>query len=327
MMFLKKISAAAAIFSLCAISANAAEPVAVRLDSVNSNCVEYVNFENAAPVVIDNTTMAPVRSMADAFGMNVEWDQSTLTALVSMDVTQSSDAPIVQYSKELINKVSDYGLDLTPKEICASLQSDNQNGTIRYIFTDSEGDEVCVGKAVDLGEAPSFIEGHMMVTPIRATAQLFGLDVEWNQDDLAVEISIPETVVAPMDVKIIPPHQTAPEPEVQTVSVTVEENDPVEPQKGTYLGRFKITHYCSCAKCCGPWGGNTAWAGRLIPGQSIAVDSSVIPKLSWVYIDGYGMRRAEDTGGAIKGNRIDIAVSSHAEALRLGVVYKDVWLQ
>ena len=30
---------------------------------------------------------------------------------------------------------------------------------------------------------------------------------------------------------------------------------------------------------------------------------------------------AEDTGGAIKGNRIDMCVSSHAEAYRRGVLY------
>ena len=62
------------------------------------------------------------------------------------------------------------------------------------------------------------------------------------------------------------------------------------------------------------------------PGQTIAVDPSVIGKLSTVEIDGYGIRIAEDCGGAIKGNRIDVAVSSHEEAMRLGVVYRDVWL-
>lgn len=96
--------------------------------------------------------------------------------------------------------------------------------------------------------------------------------------------------------------------------------------KGRYLGRFKITHYCTCATCNGGYGNSTAWAGRIIPGQTIAVDPSVIGKLQWVYIDGYGLRRAEDCGGAIKGNRIDMAVESHSLAYKLGVVYKDVYL-
>ena len=48
--------------------------------------------------------------------------------------------------------------------------------------------------------------------------------------------------------------------------------------------------------------------------------------MSNVYIDGYGIRQAEDCGGAIKGNRIDLAVSTHAEAEAKGVVWKDVYL-
>lgn len=95
---------------------------------------------------------------------------------------------------------------------------------------------------------------------------------------------------------------------------------------GTYLGTFRISHYCPCFNCNGSYGAATAWAGPIIPGQTIAVDPNVIPKLSNVYIDGYGIRQAEDCGGAIKGNRIDLAVSTHAEAEAKGVVWKDVYL-
>lgn len=347
MKFLRKISTIALAIMLCSSLANAAEPIAVKLDSVNSSYVEYVNFEKTAPVVVDNKAMVPVRDFAIASGMEVDWDQSTLTALVSIDVTQDSQSPIIVYGKEVMSKVSNYGLDLKPKKITAALQADNQNGIIRYVFTDSEGDEVCIGKAVDLGNAPKFVEGHVLMTPLRATALLIGLDVQWSQRDLAVEVSIPDVVVAPMDVKIIPQHTPVeiPEPTPEPVQVPIPEPTPMptlkpipaatptptpaptQNSKGKYLGRFKITHYCACSKCCGKWGGVTAYAGALAPGRSIAVDPKVIPKLSWVYIDGYGLRRAEDCGGAIKGNRIDIAVSSHAEALRLGVVYKDVYLQ
>lgn len=95
--------------------------------------------------------------------------------------------------------------------------------------------------------------------------------------------------------------------------------------KGKYLGRFKITHYCPCYTCNGSNSGRTAWAGQIIPGQTIAVDPSVIGKLQWVYIDGYDYRRAEDCG-AFGGNHIDVAVPTHSMALDMGVVYKDVYL-
>lgn len=51
----------------------------------------------------------------------------------------------------------------------------------------------------------------------------------------------------------------------------------------------------------------------------IAVDPNVIPLGSKVWVEGYGYAVAGDTGGAIKGNRIDIHMPSQSEALRHGV--------
>ncbi|EDL65776.1 hypothetical protein BSG1_16010 [Bacillus sp. SG-1] len=51
----------------------------------------------------------------------------------------------------------------------------------------------------------------------------------------------------------------------------------------------------------------------------IAVDPAVIPLGSKVYVEGFGYATAEDTGSAIKGNRIDIFIPSREEALDYGV--------
>lgn len=50
----------------------------------------------------------------------------------------------------------------------------------------------------------------------------------------------------------------------------------------------------------------------------IAVDPKVIPLKTLVYIEGYGYARAEDVGGAIKGERIDLLFDTHKEALQFG---------
>ena len=100
-----------------------------------------------------------------------------------------------------------------------------------------------------------------------------------------------------------------------------------EPPAGAQkIGNFQITHYCPCAICNGRTDGLTASGTKLTPGRTIAVDSSLIPLGSTVWIEGYGTRIAEDTGGAIKGKHIDMLVSGHTEAYDKGVVYKDVYI-
>ena len=51
----------------------------------------------------------------------------------------------------------------------------------------------------------------------------------------------------------------------------------------------------------------------------IAVDPTVIPLGSKVYVEGYGNAIAGDTGGAIKGNRIDLFIPSEQDAINFGV--------
>ena len=51
----------------------------------------------------------------------------------------------------------------------------------------------------------------------------------------------------------------------------------------------------------------------------IAVDPSVIKLGSKVWVEGYGIAVAADTGGAIKGNKIDIFVPSETQAINWGV--------
>ncbi|MBQ0079321.1 MAG: DUF348 domain-containing protein [Eubacterium sp.] len=64
-------------------------------------------------------------------------------------------------------------------------------------------------------------------------------------------------------------------------------------------------------------GGRTAMGTRARVGE-IAVDPRVIPLGTKVYIPGIGERRAEDTGGNIKGNTIDIYMNSVGACRRWG---------
>lgn len=65
-------------------------------------------------------------------------------------------------------------------------------------------------------------------------------------------------------------------------------------------------------------GGRTAMGTAARTGE-IAVDPSVIPLGTNVYVEGYGFARAEDTGGNIKGNTIDVYKNSESACLSWGV--------
>lgn len=92
------------------------------------------------------------------------------------------------------------------------------------------------------------------------------------------------------------------------------------------LGNYRITHYCQCSICCGPWAnGVTSTGATATTNRTIAVDPTQIPYGSKVVINGQ-VYVAEDCGGAIKGNRIDIYVGSHAEAEQRGLFYTEVYL-
>ena len=91
-----------------------------------------------------------------------------------------------------------------------------------------------------------------------------------------------------------------------------------------------ITFYCCEERphICGTGTGITASGRRVTPYVSCAVDTDIIPLGSTIMIKYNGEMvylRADDTGPAVKGDHIDIAVPTHDFALSLGVQTADIW--
>lgn len=91
------------------------------------------------------------------------------------------------------------------------------------------------------------------------------------------------------------------------------------------LGEFTVSAYCACERCCNQWADGITASGLPAEPGIIAVDPNVISLGSYVMIDGVEYL-AVDTGGAIKGNRIDVFFPSHASALEYGVQSHEVYL-
>lgn len=60
--------------------------------------------------------------------------------------------------------------------------------------------------------------------------------------------------------------------------------------------------------------------------HTIAVDPRLIKLGSYVYVKQFGNYYAEDTGGAIKGNILDVFVRTEREANRIGIDYANVYV-
>lgn len=87
-------------------------------------------------------------------------------------------------------------------------------------------------------------------------------------------------------------------------------------------GRYKVTAYCSCVRCCGKTNGITASGRRATANHTVAAPSTFAFGTQMI-INGRTYV-VEDRGGAIQGNRIDVYMNSHAEAIAWGVRYLDV---
>lgn len=89
------------------------------------------------------------------------------------------------------------------------------------------------------------------------------------------------------------------------------------PQAGKELTVTATAYTAYCEGC----SGTTAYGIDLRANPNmkvIAVDPNVIPLGTKVWVEGYGYAIAGDTGGAIKGNKIDVFIPSREQAMQWG---------
>lgn len=120
----------------------------------------------------------------------------------------------------------------------------------------------------------------------------------------------PSALAAPPTTAATPaPPTTAPPTTTSTAAVVS--------ATGRYLGMFVVTCY--------DLGGHTA-TGATPTTATVAVDPRVIPLGTRINIAGVGERIAQDTGGAIRGNRLDIWEPTYSQCAAWGVRDRQVWV-
>ena len=105
----------------------------------------------------------------------------------------------------------------------------------------------------------------------------------------------------------------------QNYTIPEESEVAVDYDKLTYVGEFEGTAYTPSPDECSNSLGYTASGKAIVPGVSIAVDTSYWKLGTKFYIEGLGYVVAMDTGSAVKGKyRFDYAVFDRSFALKLG---------
>ena len=87
-----------------------------------------------------------------------------------------------------------------------------------------------------------------------------------------------------------------------------------------YLGTFKLTAYCNCAKCCGRANAPTASGTTPCEGRTVATGG--LPFGTQLRINGT-VYTVEDRGTGY--GHVDIFLSDHDRCLNFGVQYADVY--
>lgn len=85
-------------------------------------------------------------------------------------------------------------------------------------------------------------------------------------------------------------------------------------------------HFASTGKHPGDKGYGITASGEATRHGIVAADWNVLPENSVVFIEGVGIFEVKDTGGAIKGNRIDIYMEKEKDAINFGRQWRKVYI-
>lgn len=234
------------------------------------------------------------------------------------EISSNKTIKITDKSKQEIEvaKVSESGIEMTLNSLLEAYNTITEKiveveETIPYetITKDvSEGSSSTQNKVLQQG-----VEGKKKVTyKIK-----YQNDVEIEKNKISEEV-IQEPVNKIIQVK----SKTTSSRSTSKTRGTTSENTANTASSST-IKIYKVTAYCKCAKCCGSHAnGYTAAGTKASAGRTVAAPSN-LPFGTKLNINGKTYV-VEDRGGAIKGNRIDVYVNSHSEALAWGVRYLPV---
>lgn len=283
--------------------------VSVMATEINIRSVEITMANGYKMTVI--TTKTNVSEILSDNNIVIEEDERVSPEL-NAEITETNKIEIANKSEQEVQiaKISESGIETTLDEILKSyapiiekIVVEEEKIPFETITKDaSQGVTDTKNKVIQQGE-----DGIKQIT----------YKVKYQNDEEIEKTKISEEIVKePID-KIV-------QVQKNVTSRATAERTTTKSSGTTKI--FKVTAYCSCAKCCGSHAsGYTSSGTKATPGRTVAASSQF----------GFGTKliingkeyTVEDRGGAVTGDKIDIYMGSHAEALAWGVKYLPVQVE
>ncbi|WP_431802061.1 ubiquitin-like domain-containing protein [Halobacillus andaensis] len=195
---------------------------------------------------------------------------------------------------------------------------------VEYTVVTEKDDTLPSGeeKVVTSGENGQVIKEYEVIIKNgkESSRELVNEEVEKESVDEVVALGTKEETAEPEEEQSEPAEKSnSSEPELVSASASESSKEKAPKQESSSKTmEVKATAYTAdCAGCTGKT--TTGIDLNKNPDKKvIAVDPDVIPLGSEVWVEGYGTAVAGDTGGAIKGKKIDVHVSSASEAQSFG---------
>lgn len=270
---------------------------------------DKVVIDRAAPVqvTVDGatkklyTTKDTVGDVLKEFGVSLKENDKVTPALTER-VTEQTDIRIVRVNKQVVDRH-----ESLPFRVIKTADPSLTVGDNRVIQQGKPGVMVQHIEKV-------YHDGQMV------SMRMIGKEVQTKTLDKVIAVGTKKKPAPPVvQTAAVKSSSTVKASSAAKTKKTVSSNSRIS-KAGVDFSYKKLIHVSMTAYSAGEpgIGTRTATGTRVTEGRTIAVDPSVIPLGWWVYIEGIGFRRAEDTGGAIKGNKIDIYYDSVKRANNFG---------
>lgn len=259
--------------------------------------------------VITIETTSPIQLTADGKTKTMYTTGKTVgSALKDLSIVLGNEDRV---SPSLSSEVTDYA---PIKVVRVKKEQENQTVSIAFATEQKTDSTLLKGKAMTLQEGKAgtkliqkqkvyedgTLVAELVVNEVVQTASVKELIAIGTKKPSVVKLSVSSPEVSNVSKNGI---EFAYKQIINNVTLTAYANDFASTGKESSDSQSGITY-----------SGTTVMEGR-----TIAVDKNVIPIGWWVFIDGIGFRRAEDTGSAIKGNKIDVYYESPEYANKFGL--------